>query len=953
VLSVAKISASGASGAAAYYGNLGREDYYAKGGEPPGQWTGKGAEKLGLSGHVGEADLMRAFQGYHPGTGDALVSNAGAEHAPGWDATFSAPKSVSTVWAVADTATRQSIQAAHAAAVREAVGYLESEAVFARRGHAGESREQTQGIIAAQFEHSTNRNQDPDLHTHVLVFNVAERQDGSMGGVDLDTRHKMAAGALYRVELAHQLKEMGFTIEKGKAGTFEIAGTPDQLTHEWSSRHDEIKAAMRESGATGYEASKHAAIETRERKGEVNRSELFEAWKGQSREHTFGAEQATLIREFRQDVEPEKRPEFDVGTVMEKATGQAATLTQAQLNTRTFVDCQGVMSASQAREAARQVAGHEKTVALEGGRYTTTDMLKTERIMLERAQAMSTNHFHRVDPAEIERFAESKALSPEQQRALAHITVESGQIAAVQGWAGTGKSYMLAAASDAWRYEGLHVRGAALSGKAAEGLEQSSGIKSQTIHSLLADIERGQQPLTMKTVLVVDEAGMIGTRQMAALVDRCRESGAKLVLVGDSKQLQPIDAGGAFRGVSQAVGYAEITDVRRQNLGADRDAARAMREGRAGDALQNYQARGLLAVEGTMAAARQQAAAGYVRDASAGKDSIILAGTRAEVRSINETARNLAREAGQVRGEDTQVSTSRGPRALTEGDRLVFLRNDADLHVKNGTLATVKSIDQDRLVVSVREPGGAREISLSTKDYNHIDHGYCLTTHKAQGVTVDRAHVVAGDMTGREWSYVAATRSREETRFYTSEDKMPQSTKVAESDLAKGMARSQEKDLASDYQEREAPATADKAPAPEHERGAQEPEGIGQDADKIPAPDREGQDSSGKVPAPDQEHAVADREGQDHEVQDTTGKAAEAGQERGDQDTAKTTAPEQEHADKGREGQETPTTPERESQDTARSTPPDQDRGSPDEWWDRDFAREHKQPDRDGPEMDR
>lgn len=910
MLSVAKISAAGASGAASYYGNLGREDYYAAGGEPPGQWTGKGAEKLGLAGHVGEAELMRAFQGYHPGTGDALVSNAGADHAPGWDATFSAPKSVSTVWAVADADTRQAIQTAHAAAVREAVGYLESEAVFARRGHAGESREQTQGIIAAQFEHCTNRNQDPDLHTHVLVFNMAERQDGSMGGVDLDTRHKMAAGALYRVELAHQLKEMGFTVEKGTAGTFEVAGTPDQLTRGWSSRHDEIKAAMRESGATGYEASKHAAVETRERKGEINRGELFKTWKTQAQEHAFGSEQASLIREIPQAVEPEKRPEpFSAEQVMEKATIQAATLTQAQLAHRTFVDCQGVMSAAEAREAIKRVVGHEKTVALEGGRYTTTDMLKTERNMLERAQAMKTNMFHAVDPAEIERFAESKALSQEQQRALAHITVESGQIAAVQGWAGTGKSYMLAAASDVWRYEGMHVRGAALSGKAAEGLEQSSGIQSQTIHSLLADIECGHQPLSQKTVLVVDEAGMLGTRQMAALVDRCRDSGAKLVLVGDSKQLQPIDAGGAFRGVSQAVGYAEITDVRRQNLGADREAARAMREGRAGDALKNYQARGLLAVEGTMAAARQQAASGYVRDASAGKDVVILAGTRAEVRSINETARNLARESGMVRGEDTQVSTSKGSRAFAEGDRLVFLRNDADLHVKNGTLATVKSIDRDRIVVSVREPGGDREISFSTKDYNHIDHGYCLTTHKAQGVTVDRAHVVAGDMTGREWSYVSATRSREETQFYTSEDKMPQAAKVAESDLARGMNRSQEKDLASDYQEREAPAAADKTSAPEQERGAQEMEGKDQDAHSAPAPSH------------------------------------------GDQDTAKTTAPEQEHADKGREGQETPATPE--SQDTARSTPPDQERGSPDDWWDRDFAREHKQPDRDGPEMNR
>ncbi len=212
MLSVSKISAAGAQGAARYYGSLGREDYYTKGGEPPGTWTGKGAEKLGLSGTVGESELLKAFQGYHPSSGEALIKNAGEKHAPGWDATFSAPKSVSTAWAVSDADTSQAIQAAHAAAVKEAVKYLEDEAVFSRRGHGGEIREQTQGLIAAEFEHSTNRNQDPDLHTHVLIFNVAERQDGSWGGVDLDTRYKMAAGALYRVELAFLLKEMGFSI---------------------------------------------------------------------------------------------------------------------------------------------------------------------------------------------------------------------------------------------------------------------------------------------------------------------------------------------------------------------------------------------------------------------------------------------------------------------------------------------------------------------------------------------------------------------------------------------------------------------------------------------------------------------------------------------------------------------------------------------------------------------
>ncbi len=619
---------------------------------------------------------------------------------------------------------------------------------------------------------------------------------------------------------------------------------------------------MRESGATGYEASKHAAVETRDRKAEINRAELLDTWKSQAQEHNFGPAQIELMRDFPQLVDPDKRPNFDVAEVMDKATVQAATISGAHLDAKTFVDCQGVISAADARKAVSDVAGHANTVSLDGGRYTTVEMLRIEREMLDSARAMQSDKTHAIDPAALDRYTDTRGLSAEQTRALVHITAESGQIAAVQGWAGTGKSYLLDTAREAWEAAGYDVRGAALSGKAAEGLEQSAGIKSETIHSLLSD----REPLTRSTVLVVDEAGMVGTRQLSALIDRCEAAGAKLVLVGDSQQLQPIEAGAAFRGVAHVVGSVELSDVRRQQVAADRDAARAIREGRAGDAIKSYQDRGRLDVSATMREAGQQAAAGWVRDTVAGKDSIVLAATRAEVRAINEAARQLARDAGLVRGQDVQVTTSKGARDVAVGDRVVFLRNDPKMGVKNGTLATVTAVDTSRLVVSVREPSGAREISIPGS-YTHIDHGYALTVHKSQGVTVDRAHLVAGDQTGREWTYVGATRAREETRIYTSSEHILADER-GRSDLVDAIARRGEKDLATDHeagQEREPREREPREQEPREQEQEQErepreqerepehgrePEGPAWDG---PEPEHEADPGPGREPAPARE----------------------------------------------------------------------------------------------------
>ena len=799
MLSIAKISAAKSAALTDYFERTaGSENYYENGGEPPGQWAGKGAERLGLEGQIKDGELGKAMQGFHPEKDYALVKNAGEEsRAPAWDCTFSAPKSVSAEWACAPRAIQIEIQSAHDAAIATGIDYLEREACFCRRGHAGEIREQTAGLIAALYSHSTSRNGDPQLHTHVLVMNAAERQDGSWGGIDLDTHHKMAAGALYRAELAENLRQKGFQIQRD-GDSFKVVGVPDKLVDKWSSRNNEIQAMKAEKGLTGYVSAKKVSLETRSAKGEINRAESFGQWKEEAAIHGFSEKEAAALK----GMEPGKLLEQpNPEKILAGLSDKQSTFSKVQILHQVAKEAQGTGMGSRAAEAyVSKVLSSMDVVRLKKGaevRFTTKEMLQLEQRMAEKALDMTDDRRHQVDARILDMVAQGQGLSAEQQKAVEHITKDTEGIACVQGWAGTGKSYMLDCARQVWAESGLTVKGAALSGKAAEGLEKSAGIQSQTIHSLLKDIAEEKTKLGSRTVLVVDEAGMVGSRQMERLVSECGKSGAKLVLVGDSKQLQPIEAGGAFKAFSERIGSIEMADVRRQQKVADREMAKAFREGRSADALMNLNGRGLLHVEKNMDKAMEAAVKGFMRDATTGKSTVMLAATHGEVYQLNQMARAEAKQAGMVKGEDVPIVTAKGERHFCDGDRLVFTRNSRELEVKNGTMGTVRSVDEKQITVTLAE----KEITIDHKHgYCHFDHAYALTAHKAQGVTVERAHVLAGEITGKEWAYVAASRAAEQTHLYTCRD-LAEVKEIERSALARDMARSQEKETTLDYQQ--------------------------------------------------------------------------------------------------------------------------------------------------------
>ncbi|MFZ0853664.1 MAG: MobF family relaxase [Hyphomicrobiaceae bacterium] len=288
---VASISARGGVQAAlGYYAHLGQDDYYLREGEPPGGWAGEGAARLSLTGPVTKSDFEAALRGIDPKTGERLAALGGRvqNHAAGWDMTFSAPKSVSVLWALSEPHERTTIETAQRAAVTTATWFLEREAAWARRGKGGARRESTTGLLMATFDHHTSRELDPQLHSHVFIFNLAPRRDGTWGAIVSRELYKVQkrAGAEYRSALARELEHAGYAIERS-AGSFRVAAIPRPVERAFSKRRQAIEAAATEHGYRSPKGMELAALRTRQAKRDVHRSALFDAWRAEARDLGF------------------------------------------------------------------------------------------------------------------------------------------------------------------------------------------------------------------------------------------------------------------------------------------------------------------------------------------------------------------------------------------------------------------------------------------------------------------------------------------------------------------------------------------------------------------------------------------------------------------------------------------------------------------------------------------
>lgn len=450
----------------------------------------------------------------------------------------------------------------------------------------------------------------------------------------------------------------------------------------------------------------------------------------------------------------------------------------------------------------QQVDG-ETGKATEPAIFTTREILRIEHDMAQSARVLSERRGFAVSDRAVAaaiRSVETQdpgklfRLDPEQVDAVRHVTRDNG-IAAVVGLAGAGKSTLLAAARVGWEGDGRRVIGAALAGKAAEGLEESSGIRSRTLASWELAWASGRELLNRGDVLVIDEAGMVSSQQTARVLKIAEEARAKIVLVGDAMQLQPIQAGAAFRAITERIGFAELAGVRRQREQWARDASRLFARGKVEEGLDAYAQQGRIVETETRAELVERIVADWTdarRDLLQkstegenpgrlrGDELLVLAHTNADVQTLNASLRKVMIDEGALTGA-REFQTARGAREFAAGDRIIFLENARFLeprarrlgpqYVKNGMLGTVVSTGDKRgdPLLTVHLDNG-RDVIISENSYRNIDHGYAATIHKSQGATVDRTFVLATGMMDQHLTYVSMTRHRDRADLYAAKE---------------------------------------------------------------------------------------------------------------------------------------------------------------------------------------
>ena len=471
---------------------------------------------------------------------------------------------------------------------------------------------------------------------------------------------------------------------------------------------------------------------------------------------------------------------------------------------------------------------NERGDVIEPERFTTREMLAVEARMAERAAEMAENRTHGVGEGKLNAaLARHGYLSAEQREAVRHIASER-QIEALTGFAGAGKSATIAAARDAWQAEGYRVLGGALSGIAAENLERAAGVESRTLAAWEQAWRAGRERLSTRDVLVIDEAGMVGSRQLERIVSEAAARGAKVVLVGDAEQLQPIEAGAAFRAITERVGYQELAGIRLQREAWQREASGDFARGAPGRAFDRYQEHGAIRFAESRSKAKEELVGAWAKDRAAEpeKAALILAHTRADVRELNLSARAILRERGalgkevrvevarELQADDGSISVERSERLFARGDRVMFLKNDRGLGVKNGTLGTVAEVNADAMRVML-DGAERREVRFKLRDYAALDYGYAATVHKAQGTTVDRVFVLATPGMDRHLAYVAMTRHREGVEVFAGRDDFKDY-----GELKERLSRARPKDSTLDYAQRRGLEAA-RARAAEEERPMQ------------------------------------------------------------------------------------------------------------------------------------
>ena len=760
----------------------GIEDYYAGRGEAAGVWCGTGAQTLGLpvGGEVDHDGFMALMRGRNPMDGTVLRVVGPCSTVAAVDLTFSAPKSVSVLFAIADERTAGELLAAHERAVAQALGYLEREACFTRRGQGGAESVRGDGFIAAVYRHRMSRAGDPQLHTHLLVANLT-RAAGRYTALDAHPvyEQKSAAGAVYRAVLRDEVRErLGWACWRPAGrGLFEIDGVPEAVLRHFSQRRVEIEEralelAGRAAGELSRERMQGIALATRRAKQYgVDGAGWREQARARAAEHGLGHAELVALQQ-RDGVDVDHPDVAMLATRLSGPSGltgmhntfarrhalaeiagafsQGATAAQLESATSAYLDDSSVRPSSAQGSAE--------------ARFTTVGLLACEAEIIAGAQRRGVEATGTLDGELVDRVLDrfGSALNEDQAGAVRQLTSSGRGVEVVQALAGTGKTTMIGALAAAYQQAGWRVVGAAPTGRAARELRDAAAIPAATMHSLAEELDR-TRGFKARTVLVIDEAGMAATRVTAQLFAQAERSRVKVIAVGDCGQLSSVEAGGWLAALSRRQPGPTLKEVIRQHDPEERQALQALHDGQPAAYLDHKQdAVSVHDSEGDALAAAVDQWDGARCEHGLGRAVMITSDNHTR-EQLNQAARERLKREGALSDRGVQVSG----REYAPGDRVITRRNDRYRDVDNGTLATVIEVDgrTHRMLVET-DFGQERELDLAYVS-QHVEHAYALTGHGAQGATVTWAAVIGRpEEFTREWAYTALSRAREKTALH-------------------------------------------------------------------------------------------------------------------------------------------------------------------------------------------
>lgn len=884
---ISKIESSG-YGAYLVKEAKGAASYYTR--EGPCRWVGRGAELyFGVTGTASEEQVANVLSRKSP-NGQPLGLKSGAKYRPGFDLCVDDDKSLNLIRYLGPVEAGAVISRCREQAADFMFHYVEENLAWTRKGKGGETREQVHALVAFKVRHDRSREDDMQEHIHYGISNAVPCADGRWRTLDAKPMwdNQICLSAIYQTELSYLLhRELGLLTEPATKTTsedghkvtrkqhwFTCPGVPkDAVTH-CSKRRKRILSDMEERGAFGAKEAKRSGERTRKEKDySVATEDLIPRWKEEAAR--FGLTEGVILNLFGRAPERLDPVELRIEEAIERAT-MALSEKQAHFSKHDLVRYACAEAISQAIPAQGVIAAvdheleHNANFVKRGHhprdiRYTTRTNYELEKTLVETAERIHKRQDHGVSEKTLQSvFKRTKwqTIEAEQQEAVKKITTGE-DLALVSGMAGTGKSFMLGCAHEAWTAQGYKVVGAAFTGRAGVLLEKESGIKTSTVHKLLSDLDSGVKEalqhhgrqliraalgkptytqdllaLDKSSILVVDEAGQMPTHLLKRILDHCERAGAKVVLVGDARQVQPIAPGGPFKSLTERFPHSQATlkHVRRQKDAWQVAAVHHFANGNAKAGLDLFRQHGCLSVTEDPSDTLHQmvkdwSTAGGVNDP---QNHFLLATTRADVAVLNRmaqekrlSAQRLPRFRVRVRPGSVYIGTPHikdGQDKIYEGDRVMLGRNFTAFErrrtllgtkresrkVSNGDLGTVLRIDHVKDTITIAIDGQKRAITLSLKAYNKygsdIHLGYAATVYKSQGSSLSHVYAQAG--ADRELSYVATSRHKVHCQLYATKEDM----KRGGEELIRTMSKSHQKDLFLDVPESRNTPTLDISP---------------------------------------------------------------------------------------------------------------------------------------------